>query len=97
MELGADRVSGNRLPHTGGTFSATLTGALARGLAVPAALELAQAKAVNAALSGASPLLEHGAMIEPMAATYAALGVDPVPVVVSVASTPKSDINSATP
>jgi hydroxymethylpyrimidine/phosphomethylpyrimidine kinase len=73
VELGADRVSGNRLPHTGGTFSATLTGALARGLAVPAALELARA-AVNAALSGASPLLEHGAMIEPMAATYAALG-----------------------
>lgn len=96
VELGADRVPGVRLPHTGGTFTAWLTGELARGADVPTALERARA-AVNPALSGAAPLLAHGAVVEPMARLYGALGVDPVPVVLPVPSAPNSDIRSATP
>lgn len=96
VELGADRISGNRLPHTGGTFTALLTGLLARGLSVPAALERARA-AVNPALAGASPLLEHGAAIEPMASIYTDLGLDPLPISVVVPQGPRVEGGDLTP
>ncbi|MCK6574892.1 bifunctional hydroxymethylpyrimidine kinase/phosphomethylpyrimidine kinase [Myxococcota bacterium] len=83
LELGADRIPGLRLPHTGGTFTAVLAAELARGLCVPAALEAARA-AVNPSLAGAARFLLHPPAIEPLAAHYAALGLDAAPVAVPV-------------
>jgi hydroxymethylpyrimidine/phosphomethylpyrimidine kinase len=83
LELGADRVPGLRLPHTGGTFTAILTAELARGRTVPAALDAARA-AVNPALAGAARFLAHPAAIEPLAAQFEALGLDAAPVAVPV-------------
>jgi len=85
LELGADRIPGLRLPHTGGTFTAVLTAELARGLSVPAALEAARAS-VNPALAGATRFLSHLSAIEPLASQFAALGLDAAPVAVPLPS-----------
>ncbi len=87
VELGADRVPGLRLPHTGGTLTAALVAELARGATVPAAATTARA-AVNPALLRPARLAFHGAAVEPMAEIYRASGVDPAPVSVPLPVAP---------
>jgi hydroxymethylpyrimidine/phosphomethylpyrimidine kinase len=80
IEFGCDRrPDGHLLRGVGETFTAAVAGHLARGLALPEAIDAAKALVTRAIDAASSPGPGHRA-VEPLAEAYEALSLDPNPI-----------------
>ncbi len=80
VEFGCDRrADGHLLRGVGETFTAAVAGHLARGRALPEAIDAAKGLVTRALDAATSPAGGHRA-VEPLAAAFEALGLDPSPI-----------------